>query len=114
MPVHVRQMRSTTTLSLGIAGSVSALLVLPFVLLEWMSTSGFSRGFPAALFASLWILGAAFIVILMPMQARADGRAGTPRIADALRVILLIVIAAVWITLVVDQMPCLLGVPNCD
>ncbi|HYN81900.1 MAG TPA: hypothetical protein VES88_10395 [Gemmatimonadaceae bacterium] len=30
------------------------------------------------------------------------------------RVVFLILIAWVWVTLVVDQMPCFLGVPNCD
>ena len=115
MPAHARRIRSRTPATLSVAAVTGAVLVLPLLLLEWMNTRGFPAGFPAALFLFLWILGAAFVVILMPMlRTRADGRRATPSIADAARVVLLMVIAAVWVTLVTDQMPCFLGFPNCD
>ena len=76
-------------------------LVLPFVLLEAVNR-GVDRNFPVVLFALMWMLAAAFVAILM--------RPSRP----LLRVVLLIPIAAFWVGLVVDQMPCFLGVPNCD
>ena len=76
-------------------------LVLPFVLLEAVNR-GVDRNFPVVLFALMWLLASAFVAILMRPSRWW------------LRAALLIPIAAFWVGLVVDQMPCFLGVPNCD
>ena len=95
---------------------ISSALVLPFMILELVNRRGFHEGFPIPLFSVIWLLPFAFTLILIPTVARL--RAGSKRTADRLIILLslalLILIALVWIGIVVDQMPCFLGVPNCD
>jgi hypothetical protein len=93
------------------------LMVLPFMLLEAITTSGFAHlGFPLGLFIFMWLLAAIFALLLLPIVQTI--RAGNIAMANplflALRVILMLLIAWAWIGLVVDQMPCFLAVPNCD
>jgi hypothetical protein len=96
----------------AIAGCV---LVLPFVALEWTNRQGFPEGFPAALYAAMWLLAALFVVIVMPVLRMPAERRSTADVVSLLsRVVLGIAVAGVWIGLVQDQMPCFLGVPNCD
>lgn len=95
---------------------ISSILVIPFMLLEWVNRRSFHEGFPLILFALLWILPLAFLLILMPVLRNA--RAGKGILANPIRLVtsfaLLIFIAALWVGLITDQMPCFLGVPNCD
>lgn len=57
------------------------------------------------------------LILIMTPVAR-NLRTGTRNLASVLRlaprVVLVILIAWLWVGLVVDQMPCFLGVPNCD
>lgn len=94
------------------AAAVGLLVVLPFVILEAVNTKGFSTvGFPFALFTMLWILAAAFIGLCRNIIR--DLKAGTG-LGLATTAILMVVIATVWSGIVFDQMPCFMGVPNCD
>jgi hypothetical protein len=95
---------------------VASLVVLPFVIIEAINTRGFSEGFPLALFVVMWLLPAAFTLVLTPIlrRLRAGGRAAAHPGALVPRVLLLILIAWFWLSLVIDQLPCFLGVPNCD
>jgi hypothetical protein len=95
---------------------IASLVVLPFVILEAINTGGFAEGFPLALFVVMWVLPAAFTVVLTPMlrRRRAGDRATAHTGAFVPRVLLLILIAWFWLGLVIDQLPCFLGVPNCD
>jgi hypothetical protein len=90
--------------------------VVPFAILEGINSGGFSEGFPAVLFGFLWLLSAAFAFVLRPIVL--DAREGYPILARpgslALRVAALTALACAWGAIVMDQMPCLLGVPNCD
>ena len=97
--------------SLRTAVIVSSLLLAPFVILESVTTRGFARGFPAALFIFMWVLGLSFVGILHSVAA---GRRPAPNFMLVLKGGALILIAWMWVTLVIDQMPCFLGVPNCD
>lgn len=107
---------SSTPRNLATAAAISAVVVIPFAILEWMNTQGFQNGVPIALFGFLWLLTIAFIVILVPMLRTASagkGIAANPAFF-APRIVMLLLIAWMWISVVVDQMPCFLGVPNCD
>lgn len=101
---------------LGAAALISLILVLPFVILELVNRRSFAEGFPVPLFGFLWLLPAAFIVVLVPLVRAV--RAGNSLTANPvnllLRVALLALIAAAWGGLLIDQMPCFIGVPNCD
>ena len=61
--------------SLKTAAIVSFLLLAPFIILESVTTRGFARGFPAALFIFMWVLGVSFVGILHNVAA---GRRSVP------------------------------------
>jgi len=92
------------------------MLVLPLATLELINRQRFQEGFPFALFGILWLLPAAFILILMPIlrSVRAGNGSMANPISLLLRVTFLILVAGLWIGIILDQIPCFLGVPNCD
>ncbi len=95
---------------------ISTLLVLPFMVLEWVKRRAFQEEFPLPLFGLLWLLPVAFILLLTPVvRVIRVGKSlrGKPLLLF-LRVVFLILIAMLWTSLLLDQMPCFLGVPNCD
>jgi hypothetical protein len=95
---------------------ISAALVLPLMILEWVNRRAFHEGFPIPLFTTLWLLLVVFMLILRPIlrNVRAGNRSmGNPLIL-ALKVVILLLIAWLWISILMDQMPCFLGVPSCD
>ena len=81
-------------------------LMLPFLGLELRHQPG---ELPLVLFGTLWLLGSVFVALLLPLLRKR------PRPAAILvRIGLSIVVACLWARIVLDQMPCFLGVPNCD
>jgi hypothetical protein len=93
------------------AALVSTALVLPLLILELRN--GASE-FPPVLFALLWLLPFAFVLFFQGTVG-SGARAGTlSYLRRPLAAACLVFIAWFWITVVVDQMPCFLGVPNCD
>lgn len=99
---------------------VGAALALPFLALELgFNASGFSLKYildTSILFGLLWLLPAAFMRLLLPLarSARAGEIVLEQPAALMLKIILLALIAVLWLSLLADQMPCFLGVPNCD
>jgi hypothetical protein len=59
---------------------------IPFSILEIIN-QGLTPDFPLLLFGLLWLLSVVFIATLA---------------------------AWMWLSVVIDQMPCFMGVPNCD
>ena len=84
--------------------------------LELVNKRGFNEGFPFVLFGILWLLPVAFFAVLLPIAQ--DARAGKGIFAKPvqllLKVALLALTAIIWGSIVLDQLPCFLGVPNCD
>jgi len=76
----------------------------------------FNQEFPFVLFGFLWVLPIIFIITLMPIvrNLQAGNNIIAKPIIFLLQVIVLTFIGWMWISIVVDQMPCFLGVPNCD
>ena len=103
-------------INLRLPAIISSLLVLPFMILELINRRSFHEDFPFPLFGILWLLPVPFILILMLIVEKA--RAGKNIMANPINLLLraasLILIAWLWIGIIRDQMPCLLGVPNCD
>ena len=98
---------------------ISSLLVLPFMILESVNARafpGFPQSFPIPLFAMLWLLAFSFVHILTRMMRGESTRVRRvpPLAARLLGIVVLIFIAYAWVGIVVDQMPCFLGRPNCD
>jgi cation transport ATPase len=104
-----------TATQLKTAAVISGLLVLPLVLLEMINRRRFDESFPLFLFAVLWLLPAIFILTLLPLvrSARDSERRRHPASLLA-RIAVLVLLGAAWVSLMGDQMPCFLGVANCD
>jgi len=95
---------------------ISLLLVLPFIILELVNRRNFNEGVPFPLFGVLWVLPIIFIVTLAPIvqTVRMGNSVIAKPISLLLRVAFLLFIAWFWGSLVIDQWPCFVGVPNCD
>jgi len=100
------------------AALISFILVLPFAILESLNNIISKQNALGllVLFGLLWLLPTAFIVILAPVvrTVRAGQSVKANPVNLLFRVALLALIAMVWGSLLIDQMPCVLGVPNCD
>ena len=103
---------------LKLAAIISSLLVLPFAILEALHTTVTTNNAPGllVLFGFLWLLPAAFLVILLPLvrAVRAGTRVTTDLGSIVFRVGLLTLIGTMWGGILLDQLPCFLGYPNCD
>ncbi|MCA1601141.1 MAG: hypothetical protein LC776_05710 [Acidobacteria bacterium] len=108
----------TFTKNLGLAAIVSFILVLPFAILEVLNNTITRQNAPGLilLFGVLWLLPTAFIVILTPLVRTV--RAGNSIWANPVKLLFkvgcLALIATIWGWGFIDQLPCFLGVPNCD
>lgn len=91
-------------------------LVAPLIVLEMTFGRANYSSFPTALFGILWVLPTLFAFVALPLyRAFRDTAENRPMIATiVIRVVFMGVIALFWFGLVNDQMPCFLGVPNCD
>lgn len=104
------QTMKTTT----IAGAlVSTALIVPLLYLELRYAYS---DFPYPLFAVLWLVPAAFVFVAAPLvRAMQAGESVLARpVVLSVRIGLLVLAALFWAAIVNDQMPCFLGVPNCD
>ena len=90
-----------------IAGS--AFIVVPFIFLEAVSAGTSLARFPFALFVAMFLLAVSFSAIAAPLAGRVlRGERSLTLGSVLVRVVLL------FVSLVLDQLPCFLGVPNCD
>jgi hypothetical protein len=102
MTALVSQVRSSAIIAL--------LLVLPFAILEATSIRSISS-LPLPLFATLWLLTVTFVLTLRSLVHRSHV---APLYSHLAKLALMILVGGLWVSLVLDQMPCFLGVPNCD
>jgi hypothetical protein len=95
---------------------LSSALVVPFVILELVNRRNYHEGFPVLVFLSLWLLPTAFTLILRPTATmlRNPDRRLPEQLGVFLGIGLMILITLLWVGVVADQMPCFMGVPNCD
>jgi hypothetical protein len=100
----------------GFAALFGLLLTLPLAVMEFLfNGTGQTRGY-VALFGFLWILATLLSLMCMSLvqSVRAGTRVRAKRFQLVLRVGVLAVVVMIWGSVVVDQFPCFLGVPNCD
>ena len=95
---------------------VSATLVAPFIVLQWVNRRTLREDFPFVLFTFM-SLNALFIVLsltpaLRHLRAERSLRGLKPGPRAGL--ILGALLGLAFANLVIDQLPCFLGVPNCD
>jgi hypothetical protein len=95
---------------------ISFLLIVPFMIMEAVNRRNFNEGFPFPLFIIMWFLPVLFIFTGTPIVRNV--RAGSSILANPVillfRVVFMILLAWFWAVLLIDQLPCFLGVPNCD
>lgn len=105
-------------ITLSAAALISFVIVLPFVILESVNqTITKQNAFGLVLlFGILWLLPTVFLVLLAPLMRtiRAGGNILAKPINLLFKVAILVFIAWFWGGLFIDQLPCFLGVPNCD
>lgn len=103
---------------LGWAAVAGFVLVLPFAVLEALNNTITGQNAPGLilLFGLMWLLPVTFVVVLAPLvRTVRAGRSVTANPLNLLlRVSLLALIAMAWGGILNDQLPCFLGVPNCD
>ena len=86
--------------------------MLPFAILELINRRNFSWEFPFPLFFVMWLLAAAFVLMMTPIvrNQRSAGMNLASIFRLMPRVAIVALIAWLWVGLVADQMPCFLGV----
>jgi len=89
------------------AAFVSSMLVLPLLLLEMRNGRAWPA-IPVPLFATLWVVAFAALLLLTLVVRSPRAAVLYPSLAGAGT------LAVLWIVIVRDQWPCFLGVPNCD
>jgi hypothetical protein len=104
--------------SFKLAALISSILVLPFAILESLNNTMTKQNAPSllVLFGLLWLLPMAFIITLVPIVRAVRG--GNSVMANPLyllfRVGFLALTALMWVGIIIDQLPCFMGVANCD
>lgn len=102
--------------NLRLPALISFLLVIPFMIMEVVNRRNLSEGFPIPLFVIMWLLPVLFILTVTPLLRNV--RAGNSLLANPIlllvRVVFLSFLVWMWFGILLDQMPCFLGVPNCD
>ncbi len=92
----------------------SAAVVAPLLLMELRNQPASRVEFPAALFAVLWLLATGFFLVAIPaVRSLRSGLASNP-MTLVWRAAAMGLLGLNWASLVRDQLPCFLGVPNCD
>jgi hypothetical protein len=110
------ELMSNSLTHLKAPAMIGLVFVLPLMLLELVNRPSLGQAFPWPLFGVLWLLPVAFFLTLLPIVQRA--RAGEAITARPLGLLLsgavLILVTALWLAIIQDQMPCFLGAANCD
>lgn len=108
----------TFTANFRSAAIISLILVLPFAIIEALNNTITKQNAPGLmlLFGVLWLLPTAFLLILIPIvrTARAGNNIMASPISLLFKVAFLALIVTIWGWGFIDQLPCFLGVPNCD
>lgn len=108
--MNPRLKRFLTPILLGL------LCTLPFAVMESVNLGGIPDPFPYAIFLYLWLMFALFYMSLFAILRLARSKVNKKERFPAYLLNALVLIFSVIsiVSLIIDQMPCFLGVPNCD
>jgi hypothetical protein len=89
---------------------------IPLMVLQWVNMPDMWADFPIAVFGSLWVFAALFVGTAGAVlkQVRTPDKTMAMKMWLVAGIGFALAVAMVWIGFVADQMPCFLGVPNCD
>jgi len=106
---------NTIFANLKVSAFISLVIVSPFLILEIINKQDLPGSFPYPLFGILWIVMLLFVFLIRPIVQSFQTGAPHLSIGNLItRSVLLISLAYFWVRIVIDQMPCFLGIPNCD
>jgi hypothetical protein len=92
------------------------LCTLPFFVMESVNLAAVPDPFPTTIFLYLWLMFALLLMslfaILRLAKVKTKGRERLP--AYLLNGLVMVFTLLSIINILIDQMPCFLGVPNCD
>jgi hypothetical protein len=102
--------------SLGSSLVFSAMLVVPFAVLQWANRRTLHEEFPFVLFAFMSVHALLVVLALAPgvRRLRAERRLAALRAQHWAGLLVGVFLAAVYAGVIRDQLPCFLGVPHCD
>jgi hypothetical protein len=105
-----------TVKSFGGSLLISSGLVLPFMVLQWVNRRTFHEEFPFVLFAFMSLQSLFIVLLLSPplRRLRANGSLRALKPGHWAGLLLGVFLAVGYVNGVIDQLPCFLGVPNCD
>ena len=101
---------------LRLAVFTSSLLIAPFAILEYLNTTLTKQNAFGIflLFGLLWLLPAVFLLLMLPAVRSLRMHERAAPFGLLVRITLCVLVVMAWGGLVLDQLPCFLGVPNCD
>jgi hypothetical protein len=102
--------------SLAAPLAVSAALVAPFIVLEWANRRTAAEAFPVGLFLLMSLHALVIVLSVTPALRRfhAEKSLNTLTAGHWAGLLLGVLLGLVYALMVLDQLPCFLGVPNCD
>ena len=95
---------------------ISSSLVGPFALLEVVNRRTFHEAFPHVLFAFMVLHSMVIALLLTPAlrRLRAGGHLRELKLGAWTGLALAAFLILGYVEVIVDQLPCFLGAPNCD
>jgi hypothetical protein len=105
-----------TLKSIVISVLISSALVAPFIVLQWLNRRTFHEDFPFVLFTfmSLHSLLIVFLVAPALRRLRSERRLRALKFGHWAGLVLSVGLMVVYADVVIDQLPCFVGKPNCD
>ncbi len=95
---------------------ISATVVAPFSVLQWVNRRTLHEDFPFVLFIFMSLHSLFIVLLLTPALQRLRAKRSLKDLKPGHWVGLLLglFLLYVYANVVIDQLPCFLGVPNCD
>jgi drug/metabolite transporter (DMT)-like permease len=95
---------------------ISTGLVAPFIVLQWVSRGTFHEEFPLVLFTFMSLHSLCIVLLLTPAlrRLRAERSLRALKLGHWAGLLLGAFLGYAYADVVIDQLPCFLGVPNCD
>lgn len=105
-----------TLRSFGVSLLISATLVAPFIVLELVNRRAYHEDFPFVLFTFMSLHSLFIVLSLTPAlrRLRAERSLRVLGLGHWTGLLLGVFLVFVYANVVIDQLPCFLGAPNCD
>lgn len=96
---------------------IGFLITLPFMFMEFATSSNLPRSnFPIQLFIFMWIIASIFLLLINSTLETIQGKNYQKKknyLIITIKIIFGGILAYIWITIIIDQIPCFLGATGC-